>query len=363
MGLLERRSQNITRYLPEHGEAFRRFQQELFGPIARQLDEARFRWLFLEHPSVDGEGTPVWIATHEGEVVGEQAGIPCRLKVDEDEVRAAWSVDLMVRPEWRLRGVGPALTETFRRATDLIVAIGATEAAYKSIMRSGWSDLGVVPTFVRAYRLSKILAWRGRDGGLLGRAAHLATPGLKLMDTINSTYALGSGTRLCPIERFDARADQVWERARRDYPILARRDSDFLAWRFDRSVDRDRYERFYLQRGDAVLGYAVLRRGAQLGVEVGFVVDYLCPLGWTGPLLAWCVDHFRSRDVEALVVDTANSGAESALQRLGFWKGQRASGKRLLLREGERRPLPLERLRDPSLWFVTRADSDWDHPD
>ena len=116
-------------------------------------------------------------------------------------------------------------------------------------------------------------------------------------------------------------------------------------------------------RGETVLGYAVLRSGEQLGVEVGFVVDYLCPIAWSGPLFAWCVDWFRGREVEALVADLNSPRAEPTLSRLGFWKGQRASGKRLLFSLGATCPASTELLNDPAAWFVTRADSDWDHPD
>ncbi len=363
MGLLERRSQLIARFAPEEGEALHRFQQELFGPRARQLDEARRRWLFVSNPLKVEPEASLWIATHEGEVVGQQAGISHRLKVGDLELSSSWSVDLMVRPEWRLRGIGPALTDTYRRSYDLVMAVGATEAAYRAVIRSGWVGLGSLPTFVRPYRLNKILAWRGREGGLLGAAAHLATPGIKLLDTINSTYAFGSGTRLVEIPRFDARADAIWRTSSPDYPIAARRDLAFLGWRFDDSVDAGLYHRFYLMRGETVLGYAVLRSGEQLGVEVGFVVDYLCPIAWSGPLFAWCVDWFRGREVEALVADLNSPRAEPTLSRLGFWKGQRASGKRLLFSLGATCPASTELLNDPAAWFVTRADSDWDHPD
>ena len=101
-------ARSVTRYEPGDKPALRAFQRAYFG-ATRQTDERFFEWLFERNPHQESDRPPVWLCKRDGTVVGQQASIPVVLKIDDIEQRAAWLIDWMVHPDWRLKGVAPAL--------------------------------------------------------------------------------------------------------------------------------------------------------------------------------------------------------------------------------------------------------------
>jgi GNAT superfamily N-acetyltransferase len=357
---LERTIAAVRRGTADDHEALRRFQTRLFGPQARQLEPARSRWLFEANPAGEPHAPEIWIYGG-GEIVGQQSGILHRLKAGAEEHRAAWAIDLMVDPAWRLRGVGPALSERLARSHPITVALGATDLLYPTLLRSGWCDLGHIPTYVRPLRPARLAAWWRRRGPRARAAAQLVAPGLRLADTWNRLAS--GGLALRPIERFESAADEIWSRLSPRYPILARRDATTLAWRFDRSPDAGLYRRFYLRRGAEVVGYLVLREGTLLDAPVSFVVDSLCAPEQTLALLTLAIGEALRGEAGAMLLDTLNERGRPAFRRAGFFPIRKQSPRRFLWRTQPELESLHPLLRDRSNWYVTRADSDWDHPE
>lgn len=357
---LERMLESTRRYEVSDRDAFRRFQERFFGPSARQLEEARFQWLFYTNPG--GNEPQVWVCSREGEVVGQQSGILHRLRVGTTEVGGSWAIDLMVDPAWRLRGVGPALAERHARSHDIVVALGATDALYPVLLKSGWVDLGHIPARIRPLRLSALSPWWRQRGSRFRVAARLAGPVLQAANSWNDLRCRTSRLRVEPIAAFDARADRIWEHCATDYPVIARRDATWLGWRFDRSPDAALYQRYLVLQGSDPVGYFVLREGTMLDAPVCFLVDYLSSLNNTGVLLDFVVAKARRTHAAALVSNTLNVRAESVFARAGFLSIQKRTRRRFLFRL-QRELATLDRVvGDRANWFVTRADSDTDHP-
>lgn len=358
---LERLVESTRRFRPEDRPALLGFQERLFGAQGRQLEEDRFRWLFTENPSADPAEPEIWLC-EPGGIVGQQSGIVHRLRIEEEEFRASWAIDLMVDPAWRLRGVGPALAERHARSHPIVIALGATDLLYPVLLRTGWTDLGRVPTYLRPLRLEPLRPWWERRQPRLRRLASLASPMIRAADLWCDLVRLRAGVRLEPLAAIDERIDEVWRLAASDYEVLARRDAAALAWRFDRSPDARLYRRLLVLRGQNPVGYLVLREGKLLRVPVCFLVDFLCPRRLTAPLLALAVQAARRTPAAALVCGTLHRRAAGAFGRTGFFSVSQRTPKRFLWRT---RP-ELSRLHgvlsDRTAWFVTRADADWDHP-
>src|SRR5688572_10255830 len=102
-------ARSVVRYGPAHKASLRAFQRAHFGAAARHADDACAEWLFERNPHKDPGGPSLWVCVRDGVVVGQQASIPVVLKVGSSEQRAAWLVDWMIHPDWRLRGVSLAL--------------------------------------------------------------------------------------------------------------------------------------------------------------------------------------------------------------------------------------------------------------
>lgn len=360
MSVMAWTQRGVARYEPDDRAALELFQREHFGPDSLQLDEDHFRWLFEEPPELDPEGRQLWVCKRNNGIVGQQAGIPFALKAGDAVRRASWAIDLMVAPEWRLRGVGPGLSEAHAAASDVTVSLSMTDAAYKSYRRAGWLDLGNIPTYLRVLDPARCLRVSPYDGGLARIAAALGRP--TLAGASLGYYALSRafGARLTEVDSFDHRTDGLWEAASSQHACIARRDWAFLNWRFDSIPTAQRYRRFVLTKRDTLLAYVVMRVDRWRGEEVGVVCDYLARPGWLMPAFALVVEQARRERMAALLCRTLNQQAARPLSMMGFLclKNGLRQPTRMMARVAPDRPELAGLLGDPRNWFVTTADSD-----
>lgn len=351
--------QQITRYTPEDRPALVRFQREVFGPDALQLNEDHFEWLFERNPYRRAGRPQFWICKKDEEVVGQQGGVPFELKVDRQYLRASWAIDLMVHPRWRLRGVGPALSENYVATNEVTLGLGITDAAYKAFLRAGWMDLGSIPLYVRPLDVRRMLEGRSSGDRPACLAGMAGRPLVRLTDAACEAYARCRGVTIEHVDRFDERVDALWPEAAREYAVLARRDLRSLKWRFDAVPRSTDYQRLYLLERDRLRGYAVVRMGARHGATAGIIIDYLSTIEYAAPLFARCVEHLRAAGAAAVYCCTLNHRARARMRAVGFVP--RESGVHFMARLGEAgTPLP-HKIANRRDWLVTTADSDRDH--
>ena len=206
--------------------------------------------------------------------------MPFGLCVDRQEIPSAVAVALIVDPAWRLRGVGPALSDTMRESHRVVCALSISDDAARMYRRTGWIDLGELPRFVLPLSTSAL------------RGSGRRNPGTGVAVTLAATYArmaarLGSmSTKFVPTATFDERADAIWETANSSYAVLACRAAAELTWRFDQGPHQSLYRRFYLLRHGLPVGYAVIRSKASDGRLTLKIVDYFAPPTCTGALLS-----------------------------------------------------------------------------
>jgi hypothetical protein len=351
-------ARSVVRYEPGDREALCAFQREYFGADSRHCDDRFFEWLFERNPHRDPEGTSLWLCKRDGVVVAQQASIPTRLKIGDSEERAAWLIDWMVHPQWRLKGVSPALFAANAGSTDIMLGLGLEDMAYRSVRRAGWHDAGRISLFVRpldAGASAKIL----NLPPLLGRLAPRFVIGgsARFVAGLRGVIA---GVSLEPVEAFDERADALWHDASREHPVVAKRDFETLRWRFDEGPHRVFYERYYLTRQGAVVGYAVVRVTDWKGHRIGRVVDYFTRRRWVAPLLALVMGELDRKGVAAVFLEQWDPRAEYVLRTLGCVRARPSHRFMFKAREPALAGLaPM--LMQAGNWFVTPADSDFDH--
>lgn len=342
------------------------FQARHHGADARQADPAWLEWLAAD-PETPDEHLAVWICRRNGAIVGSQGSIPFRLKEGAALVDATWAVDLMVEPAWRLRGIGPALTEAMTGSRGLVAALSISEAAYRAYLRGGWRDLGDIPNYVRP----QDAGWSVRQAGLRGVRAAAATaivaPALAVTRLASALAARMMGTRLERIERFDERVDRVWASASRRYPVIAVRDHRALSWRFDDVPDPSRDARHYLVAGGKVRGYVVTRVEPWHDHQMLAIVDFLATPRWVLPLLGHVTALPEARDTTAITCRTLSPDLDLAFRAAGFIRVaaddrgkpmDRSAGTplRFMVYQGDQPERPAF---DRSQWFVTAGDSDF----
>lgn len=357
MSYITQMSRAISRYQPEDRPALRAFQAEYFGAHSRQCDDRYSRWLFEKNPYQEPGRPSLWLCKRDGVVLGQQASIPVLLKAGDFEFKAAWGMDLMVRTEWRLKGVAPALSAAYEESADVLLGLAMSEAAHRAFVRRGWTDHGLLPFFVRPLDPHACSQTPHAPRFLARLTPEFAARG--------SAYAAGallgalSGMSLAPISAFDERVDSVWAVASGDYPVLVKRDFAYLRWRFDELPGASGYHRYYLVRRGEVVGFIVTRLEPWRGSMVGRVIDYLAPRAALRPLFALVIRELNSQRAAAVFVEQLHAGVERVLRSVGCFRAPAATRFIFDARGSASRVKGLLGAHDS--WYVSPGDSDLDH--
>lgn len=123
---------------------------------APRLRDARYRaWLF------DGSYGQITLAKAEERVVGQQCSQSVSLNINGHTASAAFAFDLHVCDEWKLKGLGVALTTMLTEQYDVVLGVGISDEAKSMYERLGWLDLGTFDYFVAFLNRSAVTITTG----------------------------------------------------------------------------------------------------------------------------------------------------------------------------------------------------------
>jgi hypothetical protein len=345
----------VEAYRPELRDELLAFRRALHGPKSPACDPTHLQWLHersLTHPTL-------WLYRHEGSVAAQQGAIPVGLRVGTRELEAAWAVSQLIQPEHKLRGIGAVLSQHVVNRYDVALGLEVPDEMRRGLIHQGFIDLGTVPLYVRILRATPTL--RGylaeRTAKVVGAATDVS---LYAIDRVVSTLCKKSKLEMQEVLRFDSRVDDLWAALALDYPVIAKRDSRTLNWRYADFPDRGRYRSFVFTRGSELIGIAVLRHSRDRDQRVGVIVDFLCRPQWSWAVLAHCTLHLRRAGMSVIHCLHKGQQGERALRQLGFIR--RASSWPLLFRARQVGSDALALLSRPQSWFVTFGDGDVDRP-
>jgi hypothetical protein len=331
------------------------FRASVFGEEAAQADPSWLHWQLHQNPHRGAEA-PLWTYQRGDELVAQQGGLPVALKVGPHEVVASWAIDLVVRPEDQVRGIGALLSEQHAESSPLAMGLGVSDAARRALLRAGWADLGTVPEYIRPLSLRRTVRALGTCHALSQVASAFDLP-LGIADGVSS---LRNRVAFSPVERFDERADEIFEEASPAYPVIARRDRAWLDWRYLEFPAPRRYHPFWITLDERPIGWLVLRFGTWRQLRTAFLVDFLIPIRSLRPALIRCLKALRAQGIEVVDCLHSHPAVGRALRWLGFHR--RDSGLRLMFRH---RKLPrgaAQILVDRAGWYLSLGDSDTDRP-
>lgn len=353
----------------------RRFVRELYADefnAARYADDGRtarlWEWKYRDNPAMGGTDRHGWVASHNGELIGQFHFIPAVVKAGAREYPCAWGSDLAIRRQYRSLGVSALLIrrahEELARDRALILLGGMNPNSYAIFKNSGFIDCGRMPRYVRTLPAFSMAGGNGVAGLVAGTAARA----LAVASGIAASRAgLPEGMRVAEVKRFDGAFDDLWERASARIPCIARRDARFLNWRF---IDQPLwpYTALKAEKGGVAYGYAVLRdgevkngrmKGARIGVISDILIDPDTAAAGMG-LVREVVRIFRERGACLVKCDIVHGPTERILARSGFLRMRGANAFMLGVYDAHIAGPDGRCAEDRANWFVSAGDSDLD---
>lgn len=271
----------------------------------------------------------IWLAEHEGQLVGHFAAVPYRLQVAGEELTASHTIGALVDRRFQKRGLLKFVGD--RLMADLI-------------------DRGIPFTWgfpnLRAHEFEKVALgyedllnfdeWRLPAARLPREAAPEA---------------------FTPLNAFGDEFEELWRECAPDYPVAVARRPAYLEWRFRQRPDWD-YFPFAWRRGGQLRGYAVLKLYREESERRGHILDLFARRDdeeTLAGLIHGALVRLRELEVDVVTVwFHGNPRVERLFGARGFTR--LPARHPLILRVNF--PHPAEKLvRDPARWYFTMADS------
>lgn len=201
----------------------------------------RFNWLYEGNPFGP---TKTFVAEHKktGKIAGMGSIYMNLTQIEGGIVRSAVACDFIVDPKYRV--FGPALK--IERAVGSLVGESGPEFvfAYPNkdsraiFLRVGYKAVGKSRDYVKllktAHKLKKYLKFEvlSKTVGFCLDAAFLLIDSIRFF-LAPRDIAFESG------KIFDKRFDELWEKAKRNYPISGEKSSAYLNWRYAKCLNQE----------------------------------------------------------------------------------------------------------------------------
>ncbi|WP_396623720.1 hypothetical protein [Luteitalea sp.] len=345
-----------------HAEALA-FQPQAYPRRRRAWLASRWDWMFLGSASRLHERPAVWFHRTDAGMFGQRGAMLVRLRCGHDSLIAGWLVDTVVLPDVRGRGVGGALVARATRDLPVGLSLGQTGQIRTLQDRCGWQPVASMRSW--SLVIDPQTAFRGRLRQEVVRAG--VAWGASLWTHVCGLWARpASAFTSCPVDRFGPAHDALWSAVEAQHACAVVRDASYLNWKY---VEQPGVEPRRLEivdaRGD-VRGVCVWTRlppERSHAYARGWILDMVVP--WSDPgavraLLAAVIGDARAQSVAVLEFDVLSPPLERVLLRSGWLRGGLTRHLRVSA-PGVAADVRA-RLLSTDGWFLTRGDSDGDHP-
>ncbi len=217
-----------------------------------------WRWYYQDNPT---DKCRIWLAKSNGRVVGQTGLITVRMKIDEQEVLASQTIDVMTDPDYRRQGIFTNILEkSLAEAKDEGIALifgFPNRFSEPGVVKIGWSKVGTMELMIKPLNWVNSLKL-GIENNLLAQA--LAKALFLLSKGFGQTQKPLSTSELNvkQVSTIDDRFDSFWKRVSKKHRAVFVKDKDYLKWRYCDAPNLE-YLLLVAEKGDRIAGYTVLR--------------------------------------------------------------------------------------------------------
>lgn len=331
------------------------FLRTVYAENPRMSDARFWDWHFLENPYVEADNLPIWIAREGDKIVGQLAATPVKLKIGEQEKRAIWILDLVVRPDFRRKGLGKKLVAAAEAFCPFGLGMNTAEQHSTAMLESlGWKMIGKIPRYNKLLFPGEAL----REISRIKSLRQIANFGFAPMRPKFIKDFFDKTKNLRFIEEFDTSFDDLWRESSAQWTCAVVREAAILKWQYKNQPDK-KFDILGYYENEKLLGYAVLyfrKTDADGALSKAAITDFCYhsskPSEIIDALVRGVLQLALKRRAGVLVTDVSDLLFEERLQFFGF--GKIKNPLQLLVKTSEKQAV----LKDFSQWLMTRGDSD-----
>ena len=317
-----------------------------------------WRWMHIDNPAGVSR---IWLAEHNGKLVGQYPLILEDMKVDGEIKKGAQIVDTMTHPEYRRRGVAYGLGKKALRELEKenihIVYGFPNQQAYPLHIKSGWLDVTAFQVMIKPLNLKNILQkYVVRNRFLLNIFTAI---GNLIIKTFFRSKKVRDGdmSKVREISSFDDRINEFWNKVSGDYNIIRIRDNRYLNWRYVDMPNAD-YTIYVAEEEDAICGYIVIGCRKEDSLTWGYIYDIIALTSREDIiqcLIAKAVEYFRDANVDAISSKmVASEVYRKSFLRKGFIPHFRFKGQFIAYNASTE--LSDKFLKNQKNWFIQQGD-------
>jgi GNAT superfamily N-acetyltransferase len=328
-----------------------------------RADPDYWNWQFRDPPAGPARFR---LAVAGDQIVGQYAVIPVPMQVGDKAIAGTLSLDTMTHPDYLRQGIFTTLAnelyaELGREGFPITYGFPNENSIGPLTKRLQWSYICSLPVYVKPLRPAAIVDSVVSNrilGGIVKPFARLGTAILSPSSRVAPRTAAG----LRWLDRFDARADELWRLARDPAKIALTRSAALLNWRYFQNPLRE-YRTVAYEEDGQLVAYAVLRCMEQFGLRGGMITDWIGRPGRDDALqavLAAAEEYFREEGTDLVACLLHGDGrAARLLRRSGLLKAPRRAFKEwyfgVRLNDAS---LPAGWTTNPDNWYLTFGDTD-----
>lgn len=354
--LAQRFSDKITEQSSNEGDTvLNDFLENAFGSRSIQTLASYARWLLDENSD-----NKRYIARNDDEVIGCQTELSCDFQHNNKQFKGVWAIDLSVRKDWQMKGLGVALIKKIMDEHDLVMGLGISQSAQAMFKRLQWQELGQVSCFLKP--LSK-KGFSNTDQNHPLKA-NIIYPALaqcfKLSSLLNclrlSTYSVKTITpKSIPTEEID----HLYQSVAIDLNTLShRKTAEYFKWRFfSQPFKGSEYEGKLLYKSDQLQGYVIYKKANWKNKQVLAICDYYGEKSCYPAIIAACEKEALKAKCDAMLYQGINPLFENRLRSAFFVERPHGDLFMVWHKDGHNNAAAIK---DRNNWRITFSDSDMD---
>ncbi len=291
-------------------EKLKVFYEKAFGNKSKYKYPERWQWHYKQYDLCEENKLPLFIAINEqGNIIGHTAASNVAFKLYDSTYRLSWSVDTIVFPEHRGKGIGIKLQKINQDNAEIFASLSMSEANRQIKIKLGARKGPVSEVLI------KKIAFEKNFTSLL----------VSLIQKSNKKGHIKSNFIIDEPQNavFGNEESVLWEKLRLDYDLAVERNAPYLNWRYkDQPFTQHLCIRAYNKEHE-LTGLTIYRITEEATPKGAIILEILCKtddISLIQSMILRTEDHLKLQGINQIMVASSNIKTINTLKNLGYIK-------------------------------------------